>query len=74
MVPSLNPVFLDLSDGSIIGEPIPALAGQTLPGMGGPGSGGSRKVRATGSDTPLGTTGQQAVRGQTQSPARRRGN
>jgi len=73
MVPSTNPVFLDLSDGSIIGDPVPALAGQTLPGLGGPESSGSRNVPATGSDTPLGGTGQSPLRGQTESSARRRG-
>ena len=33
MVPNPSPVFLQLSDRSVIGEPTPAVAGSTMPGL-----------------------------------------
>ncbi|MDQ3627629.1 MAG: septum formation initiator family protein [Actinomycetota bacterium] len=72
MVPSANPMFLDLSDGSVIGEPVPAVAGQPLPGLGGREPDGPPGGPDTGSDAPAGTTAQRDVRGQTESPTRRR--
>ncbi|MGH3423522.1 MAG: hypothetical protein ACRDO8_02265 [Nocardioidaceae bacterium] len=37
MVPNTNPVFLRLSDGKVIGKPVPAVAGTNLPGIAPPG-------------------------------------
>lgn len=71
MVPSTDPVFLDLSDGSVIGKQVPAIAGQTLPGLVRPES-GSLSGADSRTDTPAGTTGQQDAVGQTEGPAMRR--
>ncbi|MGI8614231.1 MAG: hypothetical protein ACR2KL_09890 [Nocardioidaceae bacterium] len=40
MVPNPDPVFLNLSDGSVTGHPTPAVAGTPLPGLGPSGQAG----------------------------------
>jgi len=73
MVPSTGPVFLDLSDNSIIGDPIPAVPGLPLPGLQPRAPRPPAADPDTGSDTPSRRTLQQPDTGQTESPARRRG-
>lgn len=74
MVPSSNPMFLDLSDGSIVGQPVPAAPGQTLPGLTRP-EPPERTVRpGRGTDTPSETTDPPGPAGQTDPSARRTGN